>query len=81
MTFCTVALILLAILPSCRKPVPVGPGVEKPRQPEIDSVIANLELMPLRMNQSKGDTIGDRQRSLAKQLHSAHLLKSRDLPE
>ena len=41
--------------------------------PELSNVIANLELMPLRANQSKGDTIGPRQRSLARQLHSAGL--------
>lgn len=42
--------------------------------PELDNVIANLELMPLRLNQSKNDKIGDRQRNLAKQLRAAGLL-------
>ena len=42
--------------------------------PELDNVIANLELMPLRLNESKNDKIGDRQRDLAKKLHSAGLL-------
>jgi CRISPR/Cas system Type II protein with McrA/HNH and RuvC-like nuclease domain len=42
--------------------------------PELDNVIANLELMPLRMNQSKGDTIGQRQKDLAKKLYAAGLL-------
>jgi hypothetical protein len=49
--------------------------------PELDNVIANLELMPLRSNQSKGDTIGQRQRDFARQLHAAGLLKSPYLPE
>lgn len=49
--------------------------------PELSNTIANLELMPLRLNQSKGDSIGDRQRSLAKKLHSAGLRESPDLPE
>jgi hypothetical protein len=48
--------------------------------PELDNVICNLELMPLRLNQSKGNTIGDRQRSLAKKLHAAGLLASPNLP-
>lgn len=44
--------------------------------PELDNVIANLELLPLKLNQSKGDTIGPRQRSLARQLHAAGLLEN-----
>ena len=42
--------------------------------PELDNVIANLELMPLRMNESKGNKIGARQIDLARKLHSAGLL-------
>jgi hypothetical protein len=49
--------------------------------PELDNVVANLELMPLRVNQRKGDTIGDRQRSLARQLHAAGLLQNPDLSD
>jgi len=49
--------------------------------PELDNCIANLELMPLRMNQSKGDTIGPRQRDLARKLHAAGLLASPNLPQ
>jgi hypothetical protein len=49
--------------------------------PELDSVIGNLELMPLRLNQSKGDSIGQRQRSLARELHAAGLLKNPELPK
>ena len=49
--------------------------------PELDKVIANLELMPLRMNESKNAKIGSRQRSLAKQLHAAGLLSASGLNE
>jgi len=42
--------------------------------PELDNVIANLELMPLRMNEEKNAKVGDRQLSLAKQLRTAGLL-------
>ena len=44
--------------------------------PELDNVIANLELMPLRMNESKDDKIGARQIGLACKLHSAGLLSA-----
>jgi len=42
--------------------------------PELDKVVANLELVPLRMSEGKRDNIGDRQRALARQLHAAGLL-------
>jgi len=42
--------------------------------PELDNVIANLEFMPLKLNQSKKDHIGDRQVSVAKALRDAGLL-------
>jgi hypothetical protein len=42
--------------------------------PELDNVIANLELMPLTVNQKKNDKIGDRQVSMAKAFHAAGLL-------
>lgn len=44
--------------------------------PELDNCIANLELMPLRQNQSKSDAIGPKQRELAKKLHAAGLLEN-----
>ncbi len=47
--------------------------------PELDNVIANLELMPLRMNESKNDKVGDRQRALAKKFFKAGLLSKRGL--
>ena len=42
--------------------------------PELDNVIANLELMPLPLNISKGDKVTSRQVDLAKKLYSAGLL-------
>jgi hypothetical protein len=42
--------------------------------PELDNVIANLELMPLSVNRKKSDGIGDRQVSMAKAFHNAGLL-------
>ena len=49
--------------------------------PELDNVIANLELMPLRLNQAKGNMMGQRQRDLARKLHAAGILKSELLLE
>jgi hypothetical protein len=46
---------------------------------ELDNVIANLELMPLRVNEKKNDKIGDRQRSLARKLFEAGLLSKKGL--
>jgi hypothetical protein len=42
--------------------------------PELDKTIANLELMPLRMNEGKRDSVGERQKELAAKLHKAGLL-------
>jgi len=47
--------------------------------PELDNVIANLELMPMAMNSAKKDKIGDRQVSLAKSFHAAGLLSDEGL--
>ena len=41
--------------------------------PSLDKVIANLELMPLRMNIGKKDKMGERQRALALRLRNAGL--------
>jgi hypothetical protein len=41
--------------------------------PQLDHVIANLELMPLRMNRRKGDKMDQRQRALESQLRKAGL--------
>lgn len=42
--------------------------------PELDNVIANLELMPGKLNSSKGDKIGDRQRDYARKFQAAGVL-------
>lgn len=42
--------------------------------PELDNVIANLELMPLRMNESKNAKITQRQVALGKKFREAGLL-------
>jgi hypothetical protein len=47
--------------------------------PELDCVVANLELLPLRVNESKNSTIGARQRDFAKKLHNAGLLSDAGL--
>ena len=47
--------------------------------PELDTVIANLELMPLRVNIKKSNKVGARQVSLAKSFHKAGLLSDADL--
>ena len=46
---------------------------------ELDCVVANLELLPLRVNKSKNSTVGARQRDLAKKLHKAGLLSEAGL--
>jgi len=46
---------------------------------ELDNVIANLELMPLRMNEEKNAKIGARQVDLARRLHKAGLLSTEGL--
>ncbi|MCX6925211.1 MAG: hypothetical protein NT154_18670 [Verrucomicrobia bacterium] len=47
--------------------------------PELDNVIANLELMPLRMNESKNDKVGARQTDLARKFYKAGLLSDKGL--
>jgi hypothetical protein len=42
--------------------------------PELDNVIANLELMPQRMNASKNAKVGQRQRAMAEKFYTAGLL-------
>ncbi len=42
--------------------------------PELASVIANLVLMPMRMNREKSDRVGERQVALMRQLREAGLL-------
>ncbi len=52
-----------------------------PRQvvPELDNVIANLELMPQRLNESKNARIGKQQLDLGRKLRKAHLLSASGL--
>lgn len=47
--------------------------------PELDNVIAKLELMPMRANASKNAKIGPRQVQKAEELHRANLLTSKGL--
>lgn len=42
--------------------------------PELDNVIANLELLPLRVNERKNAKVGQRQRDLTRKLNKAGLL-------
>lgn len=53
--------------------------VPRAMAPELDNVIANLELMPLRLNEGKSDRIGDRQISMAKAFRDAGLLSEAGL--
>lgn len=54
--------------------------IPKSLDPSLDRLIANLELLPLRLNQRKSDAVGDRQVSLAKKLSAAGLLSREVLP-
>jgi hypothetical protein len=47
--------------------------------PELDTTLANLELMPMRMNSSKSDSIGERQVDMARKFHAAGLLSKSGL--
>ena len=47
--------------------------------PELDNVIANLELMPLKLNEEKNAGLTARQVDLARKLHQAGLLSSKGL--
>ncbi len=42
--------------------------------PELDNVIANLELLPVRVNEAKNATVGVRQLDLARKLYKAGML-------
>ncbi len=47
--------------------------------PELDTTLANLELMPLKMNREKSSSIGQRQVDMAKKFHAAGLLSEQGL--
>ncbi len=48
-------------------------------RPELDNVIANFELMPLRMNENKNDRVGAWQVDLAPKFNKAGLLSGKGL--
>lgn len=50
------------------------------KYPELDNVLANLELMPLQMNEEKSASIGDRQIQMEKRLRWAGLLDASTAP-
>ena len=53
--------------------------IPRANTPELDNVIANLELLPPRVNEQKSDKVGERQVSMAKAFHSAGILSDRGL--
>ena len=53
--------------------------IPKSIAPELDNVIANLELMPLSLNMKKRAAVGARQVSMAKAFHAAGLLSDEGL--
>ena len=61
-------------LPSAGDQLSVDHIIPRAVVPELDNVIANLELMPLRMNERKNAHLGQRQRDLAQKLFEAGLL-------
>ena len=44
--------------------------------PKLDNVIANLELLPLKLNEKKNDKVGDHQLSHAQKLYDAGVLSA-----
>ncbi len=65
-----------AALPHSESPrLPISPSSNPPFAvaPQLDKVIANLELMPLRMNIGKKDRMTDRQHDLSTRLRRAGL--------
>lgn len=56
--------------------VSVNHVVPRAVAPELDNVIANLEFMPLKVNEQTQDKIGERQMALAVKLRDAGLLSS-----
>ena len=57
----------------------LGSNGRSPVSVRVVNVIANLELLPLKLNESKNDKIGDRQRDMAKKFHAAGLLSAAGL--
>ena len=48
--------------------------VPRARYPELDNVLANLELMPMQLNRAKGDTFGQRQEYELRRFQDAGLI-------
>jgi hypothetical protein len=46
---------------------------------ELDTTLANLELMPLAMNRAKSASVGERQVDMARRFHAAGLLSAAGL--
>jgi len=66
-------------VPSQAPQVSADPIIPRAVCPELDNVIANLELMPRRMNESKNDRVGARQVDLARKFNTAGLLSDKGL--
>lgn len=64
-----------ATIPSSGDELSVDHIVPRSKFPQLDNVIANLELMPLRANVSKNDSFGPRQQEMLKRFKDAHLIK------
>jgi hypothetical protein len=62
-----------ATIPSSGDELSVDHIVPRSKYPQLDNVIANLELMPLRANVSKNDTFGQRQSEMLKRFQEAKL--------
>jgi hypothetical protein len=65
--------------PYARDQLSVDHIIPRAVAPKLDRVIANLELMPLRMNEGKNDRVGTRQVDLARKLRKAGLLNAKGL--
>lgn len=48
--------------------------------PELDNVLANLELMPMRMNRTKSAKLGEREQIMARRFVSAGIVKPETVP-
>ena len=48
--------------------------VPRARYPELDNVLANLEMMPMQLNRAKGDTFGHRQEYELRRFQDAGLI-------
>jgi hypothetical protein len=65
--------------PYAGEPLSVDHIIPRSIAPELDNVIANLELMPLTLNKRKQDKIGERQIALGRKFKEAGLVKSLEI--